>query len=328
MGHERAQVVHVEPQRQRPAITSRTGDVAVSSVSSRMLTPTAMMQLQRLAGNRAVLQVMQARASSPATVQRNGGDGDDKKGDDKKGDDKKDEKKPSTGERFRRAGKRAQARNKKRQSWPGSSMRREGEFGPVGISKGRGRQPIINTRETEYEKAKVGTHYGHKPGKSTGFAKHLASLSTEDQKAAARALHNASKGRPIAASDMKRFDVKTKRALAFFHHVVHQAEEDPTRNPGSAKLARGGLDAIQKEKKTFSSFYGDASPFLPAQSGGTGLTRDVIGGEEAPEELKDFEDEMSESSDEDDTTVGDYFKQFKDYKDPDNDPGGAGMAVS
>lgn len=31
---------------------------------------------------------------------------------------------------------------------------------------------------------------------------------------------------------------------------------------------------------------------------------------------------------EEDVTVGDYFKQFKDYKDPDNDPGGAGMAVS
>jgi hypothetical protein len=143
--------------------------------------------------------------------------------------------------------------------------------------------------------------------------------------ARAAAVSPASSGHLTPAAVLQLQRLAGSRAVL---HVVHQAEEDPTRNPGSAKLARGGLNTIQKEKKTFSSFYGADSLFLPAQSGGTGLTRGVIEGEDAPEELKDFEEEMSESSDADDTTVGDYFKQFKDYKDPDNDPGGAGMAVS
>lgn len=161
----------------------------------------------------------------------------------------------------------------------GKRVARETGFGPIGVSRGRGGQPMVSSRKGDFEEG----------GSSVGRGRY-SELSVE-----VGDLEDIfTKKRPSPGSRYK----KKMRRAAMLRGIVMNAENSEQRYPGSDKIVRAAVRTAKANGLGYKEiFTGDSPLFAMAAKGGAqSYNRYLETGEGLTEEQEGVLDYMSEDS--------------------------------
>jgi hypothetical protein len=157
--------------------------------------------------------------------------------------------------------------------------------GKFKVSKGRGGQPNITTREEDFDGAKMKTTYADVAHKLNAEGKKVAKAVLEILASAGKITVDA-------------FDATIRRAITFIISITHVAEE--ARYAAAGKVSRAELRAIVDGESTFNSVFAGSSPSYPQVDSAQGIRRRVTERSGYFDRLDPY---MSESSDDESDAV-------------------------
>ncbi|MCP5049027.1 MAG: hypothetical protein GY940_17790 [bacterium] len=177
--------------------------------------------------------------------------------------------------------------------WDGSYTRFDTEAGPASVRSGWGRQPFVQSRQSDFNNARVRVDYDD-------IVDNLSDSDREAEEDCANQILQATRGEDTDFGD---WGDEPRRAATHLIGITQVAEEHSRRTPGAAALARAGLQLIADGIATFRDIFNRTSGwFVASQRGGTRELRDIASGEgEIDENTEMMMGAMSESESDDDS---------------------------